>query len=81
MSKYDTWLVAPYEKEQEELDQFMVWAEEEGYDLTIPHQFKEADRAYEKYLYDRAEDAAEDAYERAMEARYEALNEREFNSW
>lgn len=66
---------------QEEWEQFVAWAEEESYNLEDPYQFKEANKAYEEYLYDRAEGVAEDAYERAMEARYEAINEREFNSW
>ena len=67
-ANYDAWLERPYQEMMDAGDDFVEWAESEGYDLDDPGQYAEAEADYEDYLADCAEEGAL--------ARYEAYQDR-----
>ena len=66
-ANYDAWLERPYQEMMEESDHFYDWAEEEGYDLDDPDQFRDAEEAYFDYVSSLEEDHAIAQYEARMD--------------
>lgn len=64
---YDAWLERPYQDMIDESDRFYEWAEEEGFDMDDPDQFKDAEDAYQDYIASLEEDNALAQYEAYMD--------------
>lgn len=79
MSSYDNWLERPYQEMVEREDEFLEWAEMEGFDLDDPAQLNEANEAYDFYLESLYEDEAEALYERHLDRLEMEAEEREWD--
>ena len=78
---YDNWLEAPYQDMMEDSERFYDWAEEEGYDFDDPEEMKQAELAYEAWLWDCEEAKAEAAYEAYLDRMEEESEEREYDEY
>lgn len=78
-ANYDNWLSSPYEQMMEDDDQFIDWAEEEGYDLDDVAQMDEANQAYDDYIEGLVEANAETKYEAYLDRLEVEADEREWD--
>lgn len=62
-ANYDAWLERPYQEMMNAGDDFVEWAEMEGYDLDDSAQTNEAEKAYHDYLDACAEEDAVNRHE------------------
>jgi hypothetical protein len=78
-ANYDAWLERPYQEMMEASDDFVDWAETEGFDLNDPDEARRAERRYEDYLSDCAEAEAEAQYEAHLDRLEMEAEEREWD--
>lgn len=77
-ANYDAWLERPYQDMIDADDDFLDWADMEGYDLDDPVELVKAQRYYEEYLEACAEEDALNRYEAHLDRLEMEAEEREY---